>query len=273
MRTLTGLSYHSGEDQPPMFGDYECHRHWMEITYHYPPTMWYANGPHMNMTYWPMDYPPLCAYTHWLMAQIVGKVQPDAVKLQGSYGYNSPGYRSLMHGALILIELLVMVPAVIKLLALLYPKHTTMTRRIYLTLYLLMPPLVYVDHGHFQPNSPMHGLVLWATYHILVGRTELAVVLMVMAANFKQMGLYFGLPFAFYALSTFTQIAGARYKASKFKQVQYLITRIIVLGAIFVITLGLLWYPWVKESIRDPASQNGLKGLLERIFPTHRGLF
>jgi ALG6, ALG8 glycosyltransferase family len=121
-----------------------------------------------------------------------------------------------MRAALIGIEFLLMVPAVVKLLALLYPKHTTTTRRIYLILYLLMPPLIYVDHGHFQPNSPMHGLVLWATYHILVGRTELAVVLMVMASNFKQMGLYFGLPFAFYALSTIYQTATKRYKDSKF---------------------------------------------------------
>jgi hypothetical protein len=58
----------------------------------------------------------------------------------------------------------------------------------------------------------MHGLVLWATYHILVDRIELAVVLMVLAVNFKQNALYFGLPFAFYALSMLWRTASLRYK-------------------------------------------------------------
>lgn len=106
-----------------------------------------------------------------------------------------------MRFTLILIEVLFLVPAVAKLLVLLYPKHSTTLRRLYLLLFLLMPPLMFVDHGHFQPNSPMHALVLWAAYCILTDRMELAVVLMVMAANFKQMGLYFGLPFACYALA------------------------------------------------------------------------
>ena len=69
-------------------------------------------------------------------------------------------------------------------------------------LVLHLPPLVYIDHGHFQPNQAMHGLVLWAVYSILRQKVELAVVFMVMAVNFKQMALYFALPFAVFALST-----------------------------------------------------------------------
>ena len=132
----------------------------------------------------------------------------------------------------------------------------------------MMPPLVYVDHGHFQPNSAMHALVLWATYHILVGRTELAVILMVLAVNFKQMGLYFGMPFAFYALATLYQTASKRYKDSKVSQIMYIGVRIGILIVIFALTLGLLWYPWVRESIRDPNSPNGIQSVLDRIFPT-----
>ena len=65
MRAAVGQSYYSGEDMPPKFGDFECHRHWMEFTHHAPVETWYTDGPLMNYTYWPMDYPPLCAYTHW----------------------------------------------------------------------------------------------------------------------------------------------------------------------------------------------------------------
>ena len=95
----------------------------------------------------------------------------------------------------------------------------------------------------------MHALVLWATYHILVGRIELAVVLMVMAANFKQMGLYFGMPFAFYALAVLYRKAAQRYRQSKLKQAGYIIMRISGLLAVFILTLSVLWYPWIKETL------------------------
>ena len=68
IRACVGLSPYSGEGVAPKFGDFECHRFWMETTHHYPPSQWYVDGHHMNITYWPMDYPPLCAYSHWFMA-------------------------------------------------------------------------------------------------------------------------------------------------------------------------------------------------------------
>ena len=68
VRACVGLSPFSGEGVAPKFGDYECHRFWMETTFHYPAKLWYQDGMHMNITYWPMDYPPLCTYSHWFMA-------------------------------------------------------------------------------------------------------------------------------------------------------------------------------------------------------------
>lgn len=82
LRVVVGLSYYSGEDMPPKFGDFECHRHWMEFTHHAPVREWYTDGPLMNYSYWPMDYPPLCAYTHWAWSQVIEVVEPNAIKLQ-----------------------------------------------------------------------------------------------------------------------------------------------------------------------------------------------
>ena len=55
----------------------------------------------------------------------------------------------------------------------------------------------------------------------------------------------------------------------------YIGVRIGILIVIFALTLGLLWYskhtyvyPWVRESIRDPNSPNGIQSVLDRIFPT-----
>lgn len=59
---------------------------------------------------------------------------------------------------------------------------------------------MYVDHGHFQPNSVMHGLVLWGIYFLIKGKIEFSVIAMALALNFKQMALYYGLPFGVYAL-------------------------------------------------------------------------
>ena len=71
---------------------------------------------------------------------------------------------------------------------------------------------MFVDHGHFQPNSVMHGLVLWGVYFMMRGKIEYAVIFMVMAINFKQMALYFALPFAVYALAELLQRANIKYK-------------------------------------------------------------
>jgi alpha-1,3-glucosyltransferase len=119
------------------------------------------------------------------MAQLVNATTPEALVIGQAYGHNEPLYRAVMRFTLIAIEYLILVPALLKLLPLLYPKHTTTTRRLHLALILFASPLVFIDHGHFQPNSPMHGMVLWATYFLLTQRIELAVVLMVMAVNFK----------------------------------------------------------------------------------------
>lgn len=51
-----------GQDTPPMFGDYEAQRHWMEITTHLPFQQWYK----YDLQYWGLDYPPLTAYISWL---------------------------------------------------------------------------------------------------------------------------------------------------------------------------------------------------------------
>ena len=272
VRGLVGLSPYSGEKTPPHFGDFECHRFWMETTHHFPPRLWYVDGPHMNSSYWPMDYPPLSAYSHWAMSQVIAKIEPNATVLGQSYGHESMLYRAFMRNVLIILELVIMVPAVMKLLVLLYPKQSTTTRRLYLLAYLMMPALIYVDHGHFQPNSPMHGFVLWAVYFALTSRLSLAVVFMVLAVNFKQMALYFALPFAVYALSILWKQAQAKGKGNRIKQLGYLTLRIVLLVVVLILTFAVVWWPWVSESLNgDP--KHGVASVVARVFPVRRGLF
>lgn len=74
----------TGAGTPPMFGDFEAQRHWMEITYHLSPSEWYKllklivfkistlsllryfNTSNNNLSYWGLDYPPLTAYHSWI---------------------------------------------------------------------------------------------------------------------------------------------------------------------------------------------------------------
>lgn len=54
-------------NSPPMYGDYEAQRHWMEITLHLPASEWYHHLPPANdLQYWGLDYPPLTAHISYI---------------------------------------------------------------------------------------------------------------------------------------------------------------------------------------------------------------
>ena len=61
-----GLWDYSGYQKPPMHGDFEAQRHWMEITSHLPVSRWYF----YDLPYWGLDYPPLTAYHSWLCGKM-----------------------------------------------------------------------------------------------------------------------------------------------------------------------------------------------------------
>lgn len=65
-RWSVGLWGYSGYRQPPMHGDFEAQRHWMEITTHLPASRWYF----YDLQYWGLDYPPLTAYHSWLCGKV-----------------------------------------------------------------------------------------------------------------------------------------------------------------------------------------------------------
>jgi alpha-1,3-glucosyltransferase len=65
-RWSVGLWGHSGYQSPPMHGDFEAQRHWMELTTHLPVSQWYF----YDLQYWGLDYPPLTAYHSWLCGKM-----------------------------------------------------------------------------------------------------------------------------------------------------------------------------------------------------------
>lgn len=70
----------SGQGNPPMYGDYEAQRHWMEITLHTPISEWYVDSAANDLSYWGLDYPPLSAY----QSLAYGKVPTSEISLASS---------------------------------------------------------------------------------------------------------------------------------------------------------------------------------------------
>jgi len=88
----------------------------------------------------------------------------------------------------------------------------------------------------------MHGLALWGAYFMMNNQIEFAVIAMVLALNFKQMALYFALPFAFFALA---KIWNHKSKSGFTSRIVYTGTQIAWLGIVFVLTTSIVWLPWV----------------------------
>jgi hypothetical protein len=110
-------SPHSGYKSPPMHGDFEAQRHWIELTSHLPLKDWYVQGPSNNLTYWGLDYPPLTAYHSMalgLFAKYVRLTKVDFLNAFGlvtSHGSEFAATVRFMRESVILSELLVFVPA------------------------------------------------------------------------------------------------------------------------------------------------------------------
>lgn len=98
-----------------------------------------------------------------------------------------------MRGTVIASEYLVYIPAVVNFLR----RYTRMqgvpawSASIALVAILLQPATILIDHGHFQYNTVMLGLVVASLDAILAGRMLWACLFFVGALGFKQMALYY----------------------------------------------------------------------------------
>ncbi|KAJ5198230.1 CAZyme family GT57 [Penicillium cinerascens] len=180
---------YSGFQVPPMYGDFEAQRHWMEITQHLPMAKWYL----YDLQYWGLDYPPLTAYHSWLFGKIGSAIEPAWFALDKSRGFEDPNLKVYMRATVVISEYLVYVPAIVTFLR----RYTRMqgvhawSASIALVAVLLQPATILIDHGHFQYNTVMLGLVVASLDAILAGRMLWACIFFVGALGFKQMALYY----------------------------------------------------------------------------------
>ncbi|KXT04706.1 hypothetical protein AC578_2076 [Pseudocercospora eumusae] len=187
-RWCTAIWPYSGFQKPPMHGDFEAQRHWMELTIHLPSTHWYFH----DLQWWGLDYPPLTAYHSWLLGTIGSYINPSWFALYLSRGLDDPDLKVFMRATVYISEHLVYIPAVIICVRHLARLHNmnTWEASIALTAILMQPATMLIDHGHFQYNTVMQGLFVASLSNMLAGRALWSCLFFVAALGFKQMALF-----------------------------------------------------------------------------------
>jgi alpha-1,3-glucosyltransferase len=174
LRAYVGLHPHSGEATPPKFGDYEAQRHWMarapqrlrvcawqpdatpqEITLHTPVAEWYVQTQSNDLAYWGLDYPPLSAYQSWLCGVTIAAVEPDALALGASRGYETPSSKRLMRASVLAFDALCLFPAVLAALRALHPQRCGADVAWALAAVVLQPGTLRSRLRHMQLLTPL----------------------------------------------------------------------------------------------------------------------
>ncbi|EGR27993.1 hypothetical protein IMG5_185760 [Ichthyophthirius multifiliis] len=254
-RILVGLGPYSGYKQSPKYGDYEAQRHWMELTVNLNPKEWYVQTLDNSFDYWRIDYPPLSAYVSLIFGYISQYLDPQSMILFYSRGYEDYNHKIFMRMSVIACDVLVFFTSLYKVYQIEMQKYGFTTRNALFFVALMCPPLILIDHGHFQYNCFLHGLTLWAIYFCCKGQVLVGGIIFTLGINFKQMGLY-------YALSFFSFILGYLSFDSGFKSR----VLIIFVGFGVILTTVILWIPWITNGYL-------LQQLIEAIFPINRGLY
>ncbi|XP_078160065.1 ALG6, ALG8 glycosyltransferase family [Carex rostrata] len=255
VRVIVSLGPYSGQGTPPNFGDYEAQRHWMEITLHLSPSDWYRNSSDNDLLYWGLDYPPLSAYQSRVHGLILNASLPESVALRTSRGFESHASKLVMRWTVLLSDLAVFFPAALYFLWAYSRSNSGEMRSLMwlLSMILLNPCLVLIDHGHFQYNCISLGLTLGAVAAIFSNNDIVGSILFTLAINHKQMSLY-------YAPAFFGHLLGKCFKR------KYSILHAMKLGFVVLATFSLVWWPYIH-------SLETFLEVVSRLAPFERGIY
>ncbi|KAJ0408398.1 hypothetical protein P43SY_003124 [Pythium insidiosum] len=260
LRWVVGLHAYSGAHTPPMYGDYEAQRHWMEITLQLPPRDWYFNTTDNDLLYWGLDYPPLTAYVSYVFGAIAMLFEPELVELTASRGYESATSKVFMRASVVLCDLILFLPAVF-MAARTVSQETRWSRQMtYVVVLLAQPSLLLIDHGHFQYNNVCLGFTALAVALLWQDKEVLASVAFCCALNFKQMALYYAPAVGIYLLSK------CLYR-------RHVVVHVAKLAVVVLATFALLWFPFCVSPRAGETCLSSLAQVVHRIFPFARGLF
>lgn len=235
-RWCAGMWGYSGFQTPPMHGDYEAQRHWMEITTQLPVSQWYF----YDLEYWGLDYPPLTAYHSWVLGKVGSIFKPSWFALDSSRGIEEQLLKVYMRATVIVSEYITYIPAAI----ILNRKFSQLRgvgkweSSIALTAILMQPATILIDHAHFQYNTVMLGLILAGISSIMSDRYMWSCVFFVAALCFKQMALYF-------APAIFAYLVGVCLLPSPH------IGRFVGIAIVTLLSFALMFAPLLLGSLYD----------------------
>ena len=272
IKILVGQFGYSGEGDYPRFGDFEAQRHWMEITINLPIQEWYTNSRQNRGDYWPLDYPPMSGYHSYILGKILNKYIPKSVELKKSKGYESPIFKMVMRFFALISDVLVFHVAVnlICYYIFVYTKKARNKKPLYIQYYIVLllilinPLMIIIDHGHFQYNNVMHGFFVLALFFLYSENYILAIIFYSFCINFKQMGLYYAIPFPLYVIKKLF-FNKSKNKENNNNNNLLSITYIGIYGIITLITNVIIYLPWLKAK--------KMNDVFNRIFPVHRGIY
>ncbi|PWN53146.1 hypothetical protein IE53DRAFT_384370 [Violaceomyces palustris] len=295
----------SGRDKPPMFGDFEAQRHWIELTLNLPTSKWYF----YDLEYWGLDYPPLTAWVS-LLCGYFSRMVPSikgGFDLDSSRGDEDGSLVLFMRSSVIALDFLIYVPAIIFFLSRKLEGRGKRTQTISIFTILLQPALILVDNGHFQYNSVMLGFAalsfgfLYTTlpspgvkeddsstslkagvltkgkveqvFEGGVGKAKRKITDLsrrlsydyIWSALFFCLSLSFKQMALYYAPAIFAVMLGRCWGLSKV-DVGRGLNLFLGLGITVTVTLGTVFSPWLTSTFQ--AGQ-----VIHRIFPLARGLF
>jgi alpha-1,3-glucosyltransferase len=129
----------------------------MELTLHTPAREWYVETPSNNLSYWGLDYPPLSAYQSWLCGAAVAALEPEAVALRASHGYETRSSKALLRASVLAFDAALFFPAVWAALRALHPRRTRADLACALALVLMQPgePSRAAHRARCTPCAPL----------------------------------------------------------------------------------------------------------------------
>uniref|UniRef100_A0A182WG93 dolichyl-P-Glc:Man9GlcNAc2-PP-dolichol alpha-1,3-glucosyltransferase n=1 Tax=Anopheles minimus TaxID=112268 RepID=A0A182WG93_9DIPT len=272
LRATVSLHSYSGENRPPMYGDFEAQRHWQEITVNLPVGDWYRNTSENDLLYWGLDYPPLTAYHSYAVGLWARRWHNESfVALHTSRGISTDEHKQFMRNTVLLVDALLYLPAILYATCTIRKRLANNPTKSHregewhsAALAVLFPGQILIDNGHFQYNNVSLALCALAVVAIVEKRTLPGAVLFCLALNYKQMELYHALPFFFYLLrDCFTVMDNSLTLGNRLVRG---VRKLIVLGATVLLTFIILWLPWL-------GSLDAVGQLVHRIFPVARGVF
>ncbi|KRX18876.1 Dolichyl pyrophosphate Man9GlcNAc2 alpha-1,3-glucosyltransferase [Trichinella nelsoni] len=253
-RWSTGFGTYSGFNNPPMYGDFEAQRHWMEITVNLPLREWYfqlyIHTSRNDLMYWGLDYPPLTAYHSFLFGKLAQYFNASWVELYKSRGFEGTDLKLFMRYTVLISDVLVFFTSCYA-----YSKSLPLHMHLLFLFMLIYPGNILIDHGHFQFNCVSLGLYIWTCTLLHWNYDVAAAVFFVFSLSFKQMELY-------HAPAIFCYLLGkCFYSPRKIGLIKF-----FSLAFVVCFTFGLIWYPFITDIEQ-------FRAVISRIFPFNRGLY